>query len=103
MADHSWRVGCVIAGGLGLGMVLAHWVAYYRASPEERRVPFNKTQMWGSGLSLVVYGSLLIASFDPWGAGIYILASLCVWLILSGSFEAWWLLEPKGLPSSPGQ
>jgi hypothetical protein len=103
MASHPWKVAGLLAGGLGLAMVAGHWVIYSIERRKTMLSSFNRTQLWGSGLSLVVYGLVAFSAADPWGWGLQLLAAACVWLILSGSFEAWWLLEPKGISVLPSE
>jgi hypothetical protein len=86
-------------------MVVVHWVIYFL---ERRRLAiqgqkpgtFDRTQMWGSLLSLAIYGLVALSAANLWGWGLWLLAAMCVWLLLSGSFEAWWLLEPKGISAT---
>jgi hypothetical protein len=97
MVGHPWRVAGALAGGLGLLVVVGHWVIYILERRTETPTKFDRTQLYGSVLSLLIYGLVTLSAFDPWGWGLSMLAAMCVWLLLSGSFEAWWLLEPKGM------
>jgi hypothetical protein len=99
MGGHPWRVAAALAGGLGLGMVVVHWAVYCKYRPDRldqsEEAKFHRLQAKGSLISLLVYGLTLISAFDPWGGGLYLMAAVAVWLLFSGSFEAWWLLDPK--------
>ena len=110
MDGHPWRIAAALAGGLGLLVVGVHWLVYWRF-PEgmgERKVrdseepaivesvtKFNRLQLYGSAISTLVYGAVTASAFNPGRWGLHLLAIACVWLLFSGSFEAWWLLEPK--------
>lgn len=101
MGEHPWRVAALLAGGLGLVMVVVHWVVYFLARRKTMPSKFDRIQMWGSLLSLVIYVLFALSAANLWGWGLQLLAGMCVWLLLSGSFEAWWLLEPKGISAAP--
>jgi hypothetical protein len=120
MGGHRWHWAAWVAGGLGLVMVVLHWGFYARERLRAARgLPlssagapphvseFEHHQAIGNGLSLLVYGGIFVS---PWvrpfwvlppGWGLPLLAGLCVWLLFSGSFEAWWLLEPKEVTGKP--
>ena len=97
MASHPWRLGALLASALGLTMVIVHSVAYQLDKHKEQTTRFDRTQAWGAWLSLIVYLTVGISAALPTPVGLHLLAGTCVWLLLSGSFEAWWLLEPKGM------
>jgi hypothetical protein len=106
MGGHPWRIAAWLAGGLGLAMVVLHWLIYwYRPAlapditAKERR--FHLVQLRGSLISIVVYGLIVLSAADPLGWGIHLLAAMCVWLLFSGCFEAWWLLEPQFARAEP--
>ncbi|WP_281268364.1 hypothetical protein [Williamsia limnetica] len=54
---------------------------------------FDKHQLWFSWISVVVYtlmiamGIVGIASGALWP--LYVVAALCIWLLISGVWEAW--------------
>jgi hypothetical protein len=98
MAGHPWRAAALLAGGLGLAMVAAHWVIYFLE--RQKKVEPSRFDVWqlrGSLFSLGIYSLIAISAVNLFGWGLHLLAAMCVWLLLSGSFEAWWLLEPKGI------
>lgn len=107
MNGNPWQVASGVAGGLGLFVVAAHWLIFFRFPKGDHEQPiedadtktlvekFNRLQLRGSLISIIVYGTMMIALFNPWAWGLHLLAICCVWLLVSGSFEALWLLEPK--------
>ena len=110
MAGHPWPFAAGLAGSLGLAMVVVHWLVYLKwpagpaeadgsgeeAMPDQER-RFHRLQLRGSMISIIIYGAILLSAFDPWTWGLHLMAAASVWLLFSGSFEAWWLLEPKAL------
>ena len=95
MAGHPWKVAAVLGGGLGLVAVGSHWFLYRRY--KEIADDFDQRQMRWSLLSLLAYSLLAVSAL---GLGLYMLSGICLWLLLSGSFEAWYVLDPKGLSGS---
>lgn len=97
METHPWQVAARVGGGLGLSVILVHFILYRKEQPREgTHEDFDRLQMkWGL-LSVLVYA--LIASSPWWGdPGLYVLAGASLWLLFSGSFESWWVLDPGGL------
>jgi len=97
MGGHPWRIGSLLAGGLGIGMVVIHWWVYFIERQKERPSAFDRIQIRGSLLSLFVYGLVALSAANVHDWGLQLLAAMCVWLPFSGCYEAWWLLEPKGI------
>jgi hypothetical protein len=95
MAGHPWRVAAWVVGGLGMAAIAAHWVTYMRGRAIADR--FDTLQARLAFISLTLYATFFAAGFMPSSVGLYLLAGISTWLLLSGSIEAWWLLEPKGM------
>lgn len=97
MAGHPWKVAAILGGGLGLVAVGSHWFLYrsYREIADD----FDQRQMRLSLISLFTYSLLAVSALGQ-GLGLYMLSGICLWLLLSGSFEAWYVLDPKGLSGS---
>lgn len=94
LADHPWRYAACIAGSLGLITVGIHWTLYYW----DRKVvdKFDKLQARGALLSFVIYSTMIAGGVLGTSSGLYLVGGISIWLLLSGAFEAWWHLEPKG-------
>jgi hypothetical protein len=44
-----------------------------------------------------VYGLVALSAANVHDWGLQLLAAMCVWLLFSACYEAWWLPEPKGI------
>lgn len=102
MAGRPWEWAAWIAGGGGLVVVIVHWWFYLRELMRERRggppiLKFERTQARVAVMSLIVYSGIFVSPWLPNRWSVYLLAGLLVWLLFSGAYEAWWLLEPKGV------
>lgn len=98
MNGHPWRTAAALGAALGLCMAVAHVVVYRIDRALKDTTKFDVTQAtWGVLVSTCVYVTILVSAVIPTTAGQYLLAGACVWLLFSGSFEAWLLLEPRGL------
>lgn len=103
MGSHPWRIAAALGGGLGLSMVAIHMLIYSADRNRQETSSFDRTQAWGALLSSIIYALIATSACLPWSAGMYLLGAMCTWLLLSGSFEAWWLLSPKDLDRSSSQ
>jgi hypothetical protein len=65
------------------------------ATPQHGVDDFDVLQLLGSVISIVVYGAIVVAATDPGQWGPYLLSIASVWLLFSGCFEAFWLLEAE--------
>ena len=90
MADNPWRIAAWIGGLFGIGVILWHWRSYILEF--DRAEQYDRLQARGAWWSLGVYLSVFIAGFLDPAPGLYILASILVWLLFSGASEAWILL-----------
>lgn len=100
MPSHPWRIAAIIVGVAGLGLVGSYWKAY---RTKDKPSDFDRLELRLSIISLVRYSLLIVAGLLPQDFGSYLLASLLVWFLISGSIESWWLLEPKGMDASEGE
>jgi hypothetical protein len=87
--DHPWRVAVFVGGVLGIGVLVGYWVLYGIAG---RKAIFDWIQARIRVFSLLIYGLILIS---PFSGGLALLAIMCIWLLLSGCIEAFWLLGAK--------
>jgi hypothetical protein len=86
---HQWRLAAFIGGGLGSAMLILYWVLYCLA---RSRAVFDWIQARIRVLSLLLY---LLIMISPAFGGLPLLAGICIWLLLSGCIEAFWLLGSK--------
>jgi hypothetical protein len=99
MPSHPWRIGYWVMGGAGVAGLIVHAVIYLRH--EEEADAFDEQQMHlGLPISLCVYSWILCATTGNESWSLYVVASLSVWLLFSGSFEACYLLS-RGRPPEP--
>ncbi|WP_433598961.1 hypothetical protein ACQPXH_25130 [Nocardia sp. CA-135953] len=116
---NPWRLGAVIVGCVGISVQARSWHGHLRTFSQPQydvkyRAPgsFDKSQAWLGWLSFAVYAGLIVGGFHrvtwwPNGRtapvfgfvtqdfGLYLIASLCIWLVMSGVTEAWALLVAK--------
>ncbi|GAA0612943.1 hypothetical protein [Streptomyces crystallinus] len=95
MPARPWRVAAILTGLIGLAVLGTYWVTYAR-TPRSRRESFDRQQFKLSFISLGAFGGMVVAGLLWEQTGIYLLASLSLWSLLSGTYEAWVYLE---LPS----
>jgi len=96
MPAHPWRVAAILAGAIGLAVLTTFWVLYGKtprsASDDERR--FEENQFGLSFISLGTFGGMVAAGLMGEQAGMYLLAALSIWSLISGAYEAWIFLKP---------
>jgi hypothetical protein len=100
MRAHPWRVAAILTGAIGLAVLVTYWVLYAKA-PEPDRSPrsaFDKNQFRLSFISLGTFGGMFAAGLMCEQAGMYLLAALSIWSLISGTYEAWIYLEPQPEP-----
>jgi hypothetical protein len=97
MPSRPWRVAAIISGVSGLMLVGSYWRAY-RA--KERPSKFDRLEIRLSLISFTTYSLLIVSALLPEDPGLYLLATLSVWFLISGSIESWWLLKPPGIEAS---
>lgn len=95
MVGHPWRAAVVLGGALGLSTVGTHWWIILRN--HKLADDFDWAQLRLSFTSFTVYALLLASSI---GMNQYLIPSLCLWLLVSGCFESWYVLDPKGMRKS---
>lgn len=90
MPAHPWRIAVWVTGLFGIAVVLSHWSVFitHRAEAAE----YDRIQAITGWLSFCIYFFLFVSGFLPSRLGVYILASLSVWLLFSGASESWLLL-----------
>jgi hypothetical protein len=102
---HPWPLACALTGAFGLGVIAWHWRTYFvtragaREDAEHATVPpkpdeFDIRQLKLNFISATVYSGFVACALlhDTFGFTLGVLGALCVWLVLSGTSEAWWLL-----------
>jgi hypothetical protein len=90
MADNPWRVAAWIGGLFGICVILWHWRSYILEFDLAER--YDRVQAGGAWWSFGLYLTVFASGFLSPGLGIYILASIIIWLLFSGASEAWILL-----------
>lgn len=103
MGANPWKIAALTGGVMGLGMVAYHVGIYRFDRSQDDVTAFDVAQARGTLLSLLVYLAVALSPALPTPAGLYVLAGACTWLLFSGSFEAWWLLDPRGLDQPRSQ
>jgi hypothetical protein len=106
MPKHPWRVTALATALIGFAFLIAHRVINWRESRKEKPLlpdKFDKRFLKLSWISVVVYVGFLASGIlgfavQPLRWPLYISASLCVWLLISGAFVAWWHLNYKPAP-----
>ncbi|WP_328974201.1 hypothetical protein [Streptomyces canus] len=93
MPAHPWRVAAILTGAIGLAVLITHW-ALYAGTAESDRSPFDQKQFRLSFISLVTFGGMAGSGLMYEQPGMYLLASLSIWSLISGTYEAWIYLEP---------
>jgi len=89
--DHNWQTIGTIIGVVGCSFVaVQHFIGVRRWSTIDN---FSKTQLIGSILMYFEYGAILL--FSTAIPNISYISYILIWLILSGTFEAWWFLYPS--------
>jgi hypothetical protein len=89
--DHNWRIVGTIIGIAGCLFVFTqHIIGVKRWSKIDK---FSKTQLIGSILMYFEYGAILL--FSTVIPNISYVSYILIWLIFSGTFEAWWFLYPS--------
>jgi hypothetical protein len=91
MADNPWRAAAMVAGGFGVIVILTHW--YFFILDREEAKPFDRGQAKGAWFSLALYFTIFICAFLNPRPALYIIASICTWLLFSGASEAFLLLS----------
>jgi hypothetical protein len=90
MAGNPWRIAAWIGGLFGIAVILWHWRSYILEF--DRAEPYDRWQAWGAWWSVGLYLTTFVTGFLSPTPGLYILASILVWLLFSGAGEAWILL-----------
>jgi hypothetical protein len=94
MPAHPVHAAGIVAGLFGLVVIGWHWRVFAGELDKERDDPFNVQQKRLSWISIGVYSLITISGIIGGSWGPYLLAGACVWLLFSGSFEAWYVLDP---------
>jgi len=90
MAGNPWRIAAWIGGLFGVGVILWHWRSYILEF--DRAEPYDRLQARGAWFSFGLYLTVFVAGFLGPAPGLYIVATISVWLLFSGASEAWILL-----------
>lgn len=113
MRGQPWRTAAVIATSLGTLITFTHWGLYQvlRSSigkPFRIKVSirarfgqdsaildkYDQAQARARCFLILVHAMYTVAAFAlPISAGLYVIAGLNTWLVLSGVAESWWLLS----------
>jgi hypothetical protein len=103
MPSHPWRIAASVVGVASTALLFAYWISYARARRALKAIQqtperFDRQHVRGSPITLACTATLVASSLLPERVGIYLVASICVWSLISGSFESWRLLAPDRLP-----
>jgi len=90
MADHPWRIAAWIGGLFGVAIILWHWMSYILDFDQAEK--YDRRQAKGAWWSFALYVTVFVSGFLSPSPGLYIVASISVWLLFSGASEAWILL-----------
>lgn len=103
--DTQWQLIAIMCGVAGLALAVWHITAYRswarsrvnagEASHETGRTAdesFDRKQVWLDGFPLASYSAVLLAGLFGWPG---LLAGALLWLIFSGSVEAFWFLSHR--------
>jgi hypothetical protein len=93
-----WKIMSIVLGGVGLALVAAHWIVHWRLNRAGLAAdPFDRRILRLSWVSILVYGAYLVGGIWALSAHhpslLYVSATATVWLLISGTFEAWWHLR----------
>ena len=92
MPGNPWRVGYLLMASAGLlGLVWHGWL-YLRHEDEADTFDQRQVQI-GLPVSLAVYFGLVAFAWNGSPTSLYVVGALSLWLLLSGSGQAWLLLD----------
>jgi hypothetical protein len=92
MPGNPWRVGYLLMGSAGLLGLVWHGRLYLRHEDEADTFDQRQVQI-GLPVSLAVYFGLVAFAWNGSPTSLYVVGALSVWLLLSGSGQAWLLLD----------
>ena len=92
MPGSPWRVGYLLMGAAGLLGLIWHGWLYLRHEDEADTFDQRQVQL-GLPVSLAVYFGLVAFAWNGSPTSLYVVGALSVWLLLSGSGQAWLLLD----------
>lgn len=94
------RSGCAALGATKghvrfqfLAVILWHWRSYILEF--DRAEPYDRLQARGAWFSFGLYLTVFVAGFLGPAPGLYIVASISIWLLFFGASEAWILLTQE--------
>jgi hypothetical protein len=92
MPGNPWRVAYLLMGSVGLLGLVWHGRLYLRHEDEADTFDQRQVQL-GLPVSLAVYFGLVAFAWNGSPTSLYVVGALSVWLLLSGSGQAWLLLD----------
>jgi hypothetical protein len=92
MPGNPWRVGYLITGAAGLLGLVWHGRLYLRHEDEADTFDQRQVQI-GLPVSLAAYFGLVALAWNGSSTSLCVVGALSVWLLLSGSGQAWLLLD----------
>ena len=92
MPGNPWRVGYLLTGAAGLLGLVWHGRLYLRNEDEADTFDQRQLQI-GLPVSLAAYFALVAFAWNGSPTSLYVVGGLSVWLLLSGSGQAWLLLD----------
>jgi hypothetical protein len=102
MPRHPWRIASIIVGITGLALLIAYWVGYAQTRTALKVVGkkpdrFDRDQILLSPITLACSIILVASGFITERVGVYMVASVSIWLLISGSVESWRFLAPDSV------
>jgi hypothetical protein len=102
MPKHPWRVTSLATALVGFAFLIASQVINCRETRKNRPPDdFDRRLLRRSWIPTLVYAGFLASGILGFALGsrwpLHMSASLCIWLLISGAFVAWWHLNYKHL------
>ena len=92
MPGNPWRVGYLLMASAGLLGLVWHGRLYLRHEDDADTFDQRQVQI-GLPASLAVYFGLVAFAWNGSPTSLYVVGALSLWLLLSGSGQAWLLLD----------
>ena len=99
--NHPWRAAAGVSGVVGV-CLWGYYRYVYLHTPDSDKTKFDRTQARLSWLTLVVSGAILVSAVIGDSTGLRLLGVALIWLLISGSIEAFlFLAPPREVVASP--